>query len=234
MKEIEFLDACKYGDMTKFNALVDSVDINFQDEDGCSAIMEAANHNKIEIVKKLIEKQVNLEFKDEDEFTALMLASEAGFTDVVELLINGGANINHYTISSKWNSLMSAAQHGFTEIAKLFKGADLDLINIYGKSAYDIAFLNNHYPIMYELDNSIINGASGNTILMHACRCKLEENILFLYEKDVDFYFKNNQGESAIDILQNHDELPEKLQALMEMLVLEQSIAEEVDIKYSL
>jgi len=77
------------------------LNINFQDEDGFTALMRAAQgakndpkiqKNKIEILKMLLLYQAKIDLKDNVmKFTALQWAKELDNKEAVELLIEAGA-----------------------------------------------------------------------------------------------------------------------------------------------
>jgi ankyrin repeat protein len=72
-----------------------SKDIDKQNKKGITALMLAAEDNKLSTVKLLLEKNTNPNLqKDIDGATALMLASENGHTNVVIELLDKGADAN--------------------------------------------------------------------------------------------------------------------------------------------
>merc|ERR1712156_1340432 len=68
--------------------LVESgADLNIRDEDGSSALMCAAEHGQVEIVKYLLaQPDTDIFAKDNDGLTALAVAMEAGHRDLGVIL----------------------------------------------------------------------------------------------------------------------------------------------------
>merc|ERR1712117_402956 len=65
-------------------------DVNVRDEDGSTALMCAAEHGSMEIVKYLMaQSDTNVNAKDNDGLTALAVAMEAGHRDIGVLLYAG-------------------------------------------------------------------------------------------------------------------------------------------------
>ena len=65
-------------------------DVNVRDEDGSTALMCAAEHGSMEIVKYLMaQPDTNVNAKDNDGLTALSVAMEAGHRDVGVILYAG-------------------------------------------------------------------------------------------------------------------------------------------------
>lgn len=69
---------------------INTINNNF----GRSALMIAAEENKLEIAKLLIEKGANVNLQNEDSETALMIAIQKKNKDIIKLLIEEGANVN--------------------------------------------------------------------------------------------------------------------------------------------
>merc|ERR1712168_634833 len=78
-------------------------DVNIRDEDGSTALMCAAEHGHIEIVKLLMQHpDINLSATDNDGLTALSVAMEAGHRDIGVLLY---ANMSFSRGTSPYSSM---------------------------------------------------------------------------------------------------------------------------------
>lgn len=70
------------------------VDIDFQNEKGCSSLMLACGDENIAMVKLLLEKGANVNLGDAKGFTALHIACGVGAVNIVSLLLSHGADPN--------------------------------------------------------------------------------------------------------------------------------------------
>lgn len=68
--------------------------IDFQDSEGYSALMAAAENDDAEIMSLLIENGATVDLQDNNGETALLMAVRNGSYSVIPLLINAGANPN--------------------------------------------------------------------------------------------------------------------------------------------
>jgi ankyrin repeat protein len=90
-----------------------------QDENGCTALMYAANSGYLECVRFLIKNCKNeLRKTDNNGRTALMYAAMRGQTEIVKLLVKfeGGA-----TDDSEMTAYDHAVKNGYSECAKILK-----------------------------------------------------------------------------------------------------------------
>lgn len=213
------------------------VDINALDDEGNTQLMRASFEGNKAAVNLLIEKGARLDLKDKYERSPLMLASFNNHHEIVSVLIANGLDINAKDIYGR-TTLIYAANNNSADIVKLLinNGVDQSITSEENYTAYDFAVMNNCIPIMFLFNKQIINqqDGAGDTLLIKACRKKDETNIMFLYEKDADFFMKNKRGVSAFDVLKSTDSLPKKLQALKENLMLEQDINDNLEISCGL
>lgn len=90
----QILRAARNGEDALKTLLNSGVNINATDEDGETALMDAADDRNSEVLKLLIANGANVNLADEDGETALMKAADEGRSENVKLLIQAGANIN--------------------------------------------------------------------------------------------------------------------------------------------
>lgn len=206
------------------------VDVNFN-RHGSTAIMYSLNNT--DALKLLIANgaQVNVD----DEFESLILtAMHDRNLEAIPILLDHGAEIDYQSSILAFNptALMLASELGYYEIAKLLldRGANIDLKNNRGFTAYNIAKKNGNIDIMCLLKthNLSINhqDENGSTLLMDACETRHEEFVLLLKDKGADFHIKNNKGQTAYSILKRKRTLTPGLQALKESLVLQQLVGD--------
>ena len=87
------LRAAREGDAALKALLAKGVDINATDEDGETALMEAADSRRYTgALRVLIANGANVNQADEDGETALMRAADEGTVEAVRLLLQAGAN----------------------------------------------------------------------------------------------------------------------------------------------
>jgi ankyrin repeat protein len=122
-----FLDAASVGDRELLNHNFDSsIGVDVHDGCGWSALHEAANGGKTEVVRWLLEhKKADNNLRLEDGSKAIHCAAQQGHTDIVSLLVEHGSCVNE----QNWNHrtpLHYAAEAGNFETAKYLieKGAD--------------------------------------------------------------------------------------------------------------
>lgn len=221
-------------------------DIDLQNSNGETALIVASKDLDFGIVDLLIKKGANLNIQCSAGKTALLYAAQNGDNDFVELLKNSDLNIQ----DEKGNTaLMNAAINGFSRIvSKLLQyGADKHKENNAENSAEDMAiFSGNVYSQIYLNKNAVNNkDANGNTLLIKACRERDEDLVFFLIDNGADLYLENNEGETALMALNNTDksfmfadiisynrlirdeDLTDKLQALKEKLMLEETLEDD-------
>lgn len=208
MKEIirtQFLMACSLGDIPTIDKHLGALDINFQNDKGCTALMLASGRGRKEVVDLLIKNNAHIDTQDHSGMTSLMHAVHAiyfssakpRFLSTMNTLMNNGANV----------------------------GLAMDS----GSTALDIAIKNSDFCSIITLKQEMIDhkDSYGDTYLMRACENKDEFSILFLHKKGADFFIENNNGDSAFKILKRKRNLPEKLVSLKESLILSQLISQD-------
>lgn len=79
------------GEMDELEAVLSRAEINARNEHGMTALMRAARHGRVEMVRILLERGADPNFARGDNFTALSLAAFFGHTEIVEMLLKHGA-----------------------------------------------------------------------------------------------------------------------------------------------
>jgi ankyrin repeat protein len=75
-------------------------DIDVKDNEGCTALHEAALSNSLDVARLLIESGADIEAKNDDGYTALQEAAWKNSLDVARLLIERGAKTEGIDLSS--------------------------------------------------------------------------------------------------------------------------------------
>ncbi len=109
----KFVEAVEYEKDKLIKILIEQdINLNYQDEDGYTALMRAVENDNIEIVKILINKKVNLDLVDRYKYSALTIALDQEKEEIALLLIENGANLTietndkttAITIAKKWKN----------------------------------------------------------------------------------------------------------------------------------
>jgi ankyrin repeat protein len=80
--------------------LLEKTDLDFQDHNGKTALMKAAENGNKEICKILLEHGANPDIKDKNNGdTALILASSQGNIDIILMLIEYNATIGTHSLT---------------------------------------------------------------------------------------------------------------------------------------
>ncbi|KAK3753717.1 hypothetical protein QZH41_013809, partial [Actinostola sp. cb2023] len=151
-------------------------DVNMVNNEGKTALMEAARWGRNEIALALINDGADVNLADKEDETALMKAAFVGRNEIALALINGGADVNMADNKGK-TALMEAARLRENEIALALinGGADVNMVDKEGKTALmRAAFVERNEIIIITL--ALINGGAdvntvdkeGKTALMRA------------------------------------------------------------------
>ena len=142
-----FLLISQKGDKDKFLELLDKINslpkeqrnINYQDENGYSALHYACDEGNLKIVEILLNSNCDTNIKNNDKQTPLHLSSKQGFFDISKKLIENGALLNIYD-SEKNSPIHYACKYNHVELLKFFLGKlpQVDSRNIYGKMPIEL------------------------------------------------------------------------------------------------
>ena len=142
-KNRELLLISKKGDKEKLYDLLslNQIDINFQNENGWSALHFACDEGNLKISKILINSKIDLNLKTNEKKTALHISTYRGYFDITKLLIESGAKIN-LRDNEKNLPLHICASQGYDEILNFIlekNTTGLKIKNLYGKTPLDLA-----------------------------------------------------------------------------------------------
>ena len=142
-KNRELLLISKKGDKEKLLELLSSnqVNINFQDENGWSALHSACDEGNLKIVEILIKSKIDLNLRTNDKKAALHISVSRGYFDISKLLIENGANIN-IRDSEKNLPIHICAKEGHDELLSFILEKNSNGIkakNLYSKTPLDMA-----------------------------------------------------------------------------------------------
>jgi len=120
----QFCYAAEEGNLQKVkNLLEKGADVNAEDSEGVTVLMNAVFGRQIEIIEFLIERGADIHAKSsKGECTTLMCASYEGYKEIVELLIENGADVDAKEGYGR-TALMWAEESGHTEIVEILRKA---------------------------------------------------------------------------------------------------------------
>jgi ankyrin repeat protein len=144
-----FLDACSNGEMAKVTSYIgrDPQLLDAMDSGGWSCLINASKHNRVALVKKLLEMGASTGTSDM-QHSALRGAAMFGYEEIVSMLVESGCIIDVYSKFHR-TPLMGAAMNGHIDVVRqlLAAGADRSLKNDDGMTAEDLAEQNGHLTI---------------------------------------------------------------------------------------
>jgi len=117
------------------------VDVNAQNTDGETPLLEATYGGHKNIVELLISKGADVNMKDDLGFTPVQWAAREGHKEIVELLISKGANLNARDRLIGATTLHYAAVNGHKEIVKILikNAADFNSKDMAGQTPLNFA-----------------------------------------------------------------------------------------------
>ena len=142
-KNRELLIISKKGDKEELYKLLQfkQININFQNENGWSALHFACDEGNLKIVEILIKSNIDLNLKTNEKKTALHISVYRGYFDISKLLIENGAKINIRDNEQNLPIHICASQ-GHDELLnfileKSYSGVKIK--NLYGQTPLDLA-----------------------------------------------------------------------------------------------
>jgi ankyrin repeat protein len=103
-------DAAEAGDLARVQSLLQEQAqwLNSTDHEGETALMEAAEEGRLEVVRWLLSRGARVDWQDTEGETALMEAVEAGHLPVAELLLSYGSPVG--TVDAEDRSALDRAE----------------------------------------------------------------------------------------------------------------------------
>lgn len=182
----------KSNDINWIKSILDKgVDVNYQDEYGCTGLYYAILRNKISMIKLLVERGANVNHKNKNGDSCLMIARESGLLEVVKFLLNAGADVNYLNSNSNNALMMTIELMGI--IPMRFYHNNVGSLKQKYRHLEIIKLLLNHGT------NTNHQDKLGNTALIYATNNKKTEIVkILLAYGDKSFNIENNSGKTAL------------------------------------
>ena len=163
-KNRELLITSKRGDKEKLLELIGSkhININFQNENGWTALHFACDEGNLKIVEILIKSKADLNLKTNEKKTPLHISVYRGYFDISKLLIENGANIN-IRDNEKNLPVHICASQGHDELLNFIlekNSTGVKVKNLYGRTPLDLS----NKESTKEIINKFINLKKNNII----------------------------------------------------------------------
>ena len=165
----------------------------------------SAQGGYINVATLLLEKGADTEAKDKNGMTPLLIAAQSGNVPMIKLLAEKGANID--ALANNMTPLHFAIENGHTEAATtlLGLGADINKIDILGKTRLHIAIENNKTETALALielgaDVNLADGTLNFTPLQLAAQRGITELVEPLIEKGAKVNAKDEKGNTPLHL----------------------------------
>ena len=168
IKNRELLLISKKGDKEGLLKLLQNkqININFQNENGWSALHFACDEGNLKVVDILIKSKIDLNLKTNEKKTALHISVFRGYFDISKLLIENGAAINVRDNEQNLPIHLCASQ-GHDELLNYILEKNFSGIkkkNLYGKTPLDLAVKESTKELINKYLNIRKNRKSNNDI----------------------------------------------------------------------
>lgn len=205
----QFLEASKHGNLDNVTSILednsDTIDVDYQDKDGSTALMHASTGGFSEIVGILVNCNADVNKSNSRSSSPLSVAAANGHPEIVHLLLQVEADVNvedHFGSTS----LTLACMNGHEDVIQVLlgtQGVDVNKADNNGNASLHYAVEQSSLSIVRMLieANADVNikDKYGNTPLLWASTRGLTEIVEALLEAEaVDISISNNYGEKPI------------------------------------
>ena len=200
--EKNFLHACRYGQMYVIEELIDKVNINVQDEEGYTPLMNAITEGEIEVVKILLEHNADVtKIKDNSGRNAFFWAAVLDELEMLKLFEKYNPDFN---IADNYGSNALFFTRKAETVNYLLKnGADINKKNKSGRTPliqHSLAYENqDHVKFLLEKGADInAQDNEGVTTLMFAVQTDKTKIIDICLSEKADINMKDKEGKTAL------------------------------------
>ena len=195
--------AAESGDVAKVKRLLEhgEADAEARDEDGRTALFEAAYKGFADVVTVLLEAGADVNARAEDGRTALHWAVYSGNADMVKLLLEAGADVNARDEDGR-TALFEAAGRGKAAVVKVLleAGADAEARNEKGQTAlYEAVRRGGKADVVKVLlEHGADMAADWKSIIWKALYWPNVLTVLLEYGADTGLDARDRHGEAAL------------------------------------
>ncbi len=200
--EKNFLHACRYGQMYVIEELIDKVNINVQDEEGYTPLMNAITEGEIKVVKILLEHNADVtKIKDNSGRNAFFWAAVLDELEMLKLFEKYNPDFN---VSDNYGSNALFFTRKAETVNYLLKnGADINKKNKSGRTPliqHSLAYENqDHVKFLLEKGADInAQDNEGVTTLMFAVQTDKTKIIDICLSEKADINMKDKEGKTAL------------------------------------
>lgn len=200
--EKNFLHACRYGKMYVIEELIDKVNINVQDEEGFTPLMNAVRGREIEAVKILLEHNADVtKIKDNRGRNAFFWAAALDELEMLKLFEKYNPDFN--TVDNDGATSLFYASKIETMDYLIKNGTDVNKKDITGRTAliqYSLAYQSQNI-VKFLLENGADVNAQdneGTTTLMFAVKDYNIEIVNMCLSANANIHIKNKEGKTAL------------------------------------
>nr|CAD7453252.1 unnamed protein product [Timema tahoe] len=198
-EHIILLIASENGHINIVNYLLDLIDVNTVDSEGCTALHAAVRGGQLEVAQLLVKRNAHINCKDVHGYTALKYCVRNGRLDVLEFLVKNNGDIN-LSDENQVNLLHHAARAGQLENVKyLLKfGIDINSRDRVGFTALHHAIRNSNLHIVTYLTEAKADvnlpDNSGQSPLSEAAKYGKLDIVKYLFHNGAKVSMTDNVG----------------------------------------
>lgn len=199
--------AAKNNDLSAVRLLIaEGAPIDFQDQHGWTALMQAAWRGHTNVVRILLENKASVDVQNNDGWTALIWAADQPHAPIVDVLLENNASTDIQNEHGD-TALMRAAEKGHTNIVRILltNNASVDARDKRNSSsALMRAAARGHTDTVRALleHNASVNvniqNTDGWTALMRAAHWGRTDAMCILLENNASVHMQNNAGNTAL------------------------------------
>jgi len=186
-----------------FHWLKQGADVNYQTEDGVTALMYAVQHNNFYLTKLLVANGADIDIVPYVAYPALTTACIENNFEICEYLIKKGANVD---VVDQYGTtpliLMCTYSNFYMADMLLYYDADIDKADNDGNTPLIVATYNAYFDMaeLFIMKKANIDKPDyyGNTPLMIACKQNDTSFVQLFIKKGANIQKRNNEGFDAL------------------------------------
>lgn len=193
-------DAVANGDANTTRAILNNTNtLNIKGEEGNTPLISATAHEKTEVVRLLLGKQVYVDATNNNKATALHIASYLGNVEIARALLSMLANPNFHDNSGK-TPLHYAVNNGNIALIKMLisSNANPNLTDNNHMTALDYALIKGNKSVLSALLKTKLDTITLNKNLLLAVSLNQLDAVTTLLSKGANVNFKDSNGRTPL------------------------------------